>query len=349
MTFSNKKMIENKIIKKYKIKNGKKKGEKIYLFIELIIKICIIMMASPQCLKLYFFFNKYHYCNNCVKNIKHLSAKCHKCPNEFLFRKLYIESEENTLNEIIKHNKSISRYGDGEFLIIFKRGISFQNYFQELAKRLLEILNSHDKNLLVGIYYPYKAKDLKPYIPGHISYWKAFTNGVKFHFFQIIKQDKKFYSAGISRFYFKFKDKSISKRLLSKFRQIWGGRDVLIIEGEISKLGVGNDLFNNTNSIKRIICPEKNSFRVYNKILKTALNFEQNNLILISLGPTATVLAYDLSKLGYQALDIGHIDREYELMIKKEKRWIFKGEKKPDVSGKEMIKYKNQIKYKILK
>lgn len=30
---------------------------------------------------------------------------------------------------------------------------------------------------------------------------------------------------------------------------------------------------------------------------------------------TATVLAYDLAKNGYQAIDIGHIDIEYEWML----------------------------------
>lgn len=30
------------------------------------------------------------------------------------------------------------------------------------------------------------------------------------------------------------------------------------------------------------------------------------------MGPTATVLAYDLACRGYQALDIGHLDLEYE-------------------------------------
>ena len=35
-------------------------------------------------------------------------------------------------------------------------------------------------------------------------------------------------------------------------------------------------------------------------------------LFLIALGPTATVLAYDLFKAGYQAIDIGHVDVEYE-------------------------------------
>jgi len=30
------------------------------------------------------------------------------------------------------------------------------------------------------------------------------------------------------------------------------------------------------------------------------------------LGPTTTVLAYDLYKNGYQAIDIGHVDLEHE-------------------------------------
>lgn len=35
-------------------------------------------------------------------------------------------------------------------------------------------------------------------------------------------------------------------------------------------------------------------------------------LILLMLGPTAKVLGFQLSREGYQAIDIGHIDSEYE-------------------------------------
>lgn len=47
---------------------------------------------------------------------------------------------------------------------------------------------------------------------------------------------------------------------------------------------------------------------------------------------TATVLAYDLHKLGYQAIDLGHIDLEYE--------WFKMG-----ASKKEIItgKYTNEV------
>ena len=52
------------------------------------------------------------------------------------------------------------------------------------------------------------------------------------------------------------------------------------------------------------------------------MHFKNNVLILIALGPTATALAYDLHKLNYQTIDLGHVDIEYELYLRKAKRMI---------------------------
>ena len=102
----------------------------------------------------------------------------------------------------------------------------------------------------------------------------------------------------------------------------FGKKDVLIIEGEKTRVGIGNDLLNNCKSIRRIICPVTNAFSVYDKILESTLKFDKNILILIALGPTATVLAYDLYKHNYRAIDIGHIDIEYELFLRKAKHTL---------------------------
>ena len=51
---------------------------------------------------------------------------------------------------------------------------------------------------------------------------------------------------------------------------------------------------------------------LYDKIMEEAFKVEKDVLFLLALGPTATVMAYDLCKAGYQAIDIGHIDVEYE-------------------------------------
>ena len=41
----------------------------------------------------------------------------------------------------------------------------------------------------------------------------------------------------------------------------------------------------------------------------------KDSLILLALGPTATAMAYELAKAGYWAVDIGHVDIEYEWML----------------------------------
>ena len=144
--------------------------------------------------------NKYNYCLDCIKNINNLTEQCFKCPLEFLYRKLIIESDENTINEILYHNKSIARYGDGEYIIIEGGGISFQKYDKILAKRLKEILISNEKNLLVGIYFPFRKKELDLYRDFEANYWRALCNGHKFKMLKLINLNKRYYSAGITKF-----------------------------------------------------------------------------------------------------------------------------------------------------
>ena len=54
----------------------------------------------------------------------------------------------------------------------------------------------------------------------------------------------------------------------------------------------------------------------YNKILNESLKLDKNKLILLALGPTATVLAFYLYKEGYHVVDVGHIDIEYEWYLR---------------------------------
>ena len=91
----------------------------------------------------------------------------------------------------------------------------------------------------------------------------------------------------------------------------------MFIEGIHTGMGVGNDLFDNCRSIERILGPAENAIDKYQQIIEETCKQSKNKLILIALGPTATVLAYELNRLGYQAVDIGHIDLIYEGFIRK--------------------------------
>ena len=193
----------------------------------------------------------------------------------------------------------------------------FQIYNKPLKKKLIKILRSNEKNLLIGINIPYSNKSLEKYNIEAKNYYYNLMNKNKFKIFKLIKKNKEYYSSDITRFYIDFKDKTNIPNYIKKLKKIWDKKNVVIIEGEKSRLGVGNDLFNNMKSIQRIICPVKNAFIVIDKIKNEVINkIDKKKLVLLALGPTATVLAYDLYKLGYQVVDVGHIDIEYEWFLK---------------------------------
>jgi len=100
----------------------------------------------------------------------------------------------------------------------------------------------------------------------------------------------------------------------------------LIVEGEYTRSGVGNDLFANARSIQRIICPAEDAYDEVDEIEEAIRNEAQNKLILLMLGPTAKVIVNDLQDLNNQMLDVGHIDTEYE--------WFKMGAKYPVPIGK---------------
>jgi len=236
---------------------------------------------------------------------------------ENILTKYKIASPEETIEKIVSGNKSISRYGDGEFDFIYKKGMNYQKYDEKLAKRLEEVLKSNEKDLLIGIPNIVNIDYVNEYTGFAVEFWPKWLNEYKFKLLRILDRKKQYYSASITRFYLDYKDKSNKAEYVKKIKQIWDNKDVVIIEGTQSRLGVGNDLFDNMKSIQRIICPPENAFDKYEEILEEALKIDKDKLILLALGPAATVLAYDLYKAGYRAIDIGHIDIEYEWFLRK--------------------------------
>ena len=264
--------------------------------------------------KYYIFFKC---CLKYIQYYHYLDKKCLKCPREIIFNGLNILSSEQTLDEIISKNKSISRFGDGEFALILGKGIGFQKANKTLTKKLKEVLHNKRNRFLVGINIPYNKTYLDQYTYKSKQFFVNWVERERIGLFTLINLKRKYYSSFISRFYLEIEDKSIVPDYIKKLKQIWNQRDILIIEGEKSRLGIGNDLFNNSKSIKRIICPPENAFNAYDKIISQAKKFDKSFLILLALGPTSTVLAYDLFRLGYQAIDIGHVDIEYEWFLRK--------------------------------
>ena len=108
----------------------------------------------------------------------------------------------------------------------------------------------------------------------------------------------------------------------NKMKSLWSNKPVVIVEGAGTRLGIGNDLLDEALSVKRIVCPIKDAFSKYDEILKECLKMPKDSLFIMALGPTATVLAEDLTNNGYRALDIGHFDTAYEAFLRKASKFV---------------------------
>ena len=243
--------------------------------------------------------------------------------DRWLFSHVYpspqVLSLKDTLDRVYSSHCSISRFGDGEIKLISGKSLAFQPYTEELGNRLKEVLSSDLPGHLVCL--PDIFKDLSLFTPGAVGHWRKHLSEYRRIWSRSIDPAHCPYgNAFISRCFLMYEDKRISQECFSFFKKIWSGKDILLVEGKESRLGVGNDLFEGVSSIKRILAPNTNAFALYDQIVEKVKEYDPSSyLVLIALGPTATVLAYDLAKEGYQALDIGHLDIEYE--------WSFLGAK----------------------
>lgn len=236
-------------------------------------------------------------------------------------KSLKIMSMEESIRYIIKTKCSIARYGDGEFLIMGGYSNGFQKQDERLAERLRQILNEPLPNLLVCI--PSFIKDVRPFIQNSQLTGLGFNQVyLKSCVIPYVRTTNVYGEALITRFYMVWKNKSHVTKHVELLKKLWDGMDLLIVEGEGSRLGVGNDLFEKAKTINRILCPQENAFDKYDEILNEIKKHSCSRLVILALGMTATVLAYDLAKDGIQALDMGHVDVEYEWFKMKAKNKV---------------------------
>lgn len=220
-----------------------------------------------------------------------------------------VMSMDDTIDYIIKNQCSVSRYGDGELKIASGEDIRFQKYNQKLSE-LLKMILKEERKILVCISDIFN----NPTWMNNRAYeytWRIVAKNRK-KWTSMLNVNHTYGNAFISRPYMDWKEKANSKYWFQKLKMIWNNQDIVFIEGNKSRLGYQNDLFDNAKSIKRILCPSRNAFEKYSDILDEAKKQPKSVLFLLALGPTATVLAWDLAMCGYWAIDIGHIDVEYE-------------------------------------
>lgn len=248
-------------------------------------------------------------------------------------KEIEVMSAVDTVKFIIDNKCSVARFGDGELNMILRLlygydsslESGFQNFSESLGQRLNEVLSSvkNQKNCLVclpGCMFGTGTGYLRDYAA---EFWESYSVKKFEKIFALLDTDYVYGDTNFSRFYLSHRDKSHTREYINFVSDIWAGRNILIVEGQKTRLGMGNDLFAKAKSVRRILCPPTDAWGAYDRILssvrsevKPLSEDEEDTLVICALGMTATVLAYDLSQMGYQAIDLGHIDIEYEWMLR---------------------------------
>lgn len=213
-----------------------------------------------------------------------------------------VVSPEETVKRIAA-GASWVRLNDGEYnLLIGLHKRAYQELNDKLIERLWEILKSDHDKILVGISVLPGFDDLR-------SLWKKFIVRKGNRTLKIFEPEKTYYSGLISRLIWTKGEEF--ERNIALIKSIWEGRKVLFVVGKGSRFFFSEELFDNIETHEFLYAPAKNAFEHYDSILADVRQYDKDWLIISSLGPTATVLAYDLALEGYQALDFGQIPNVY--------------------------------------
>ncbi len=261
----------------------------------------------------------------------------------------YTDSE--VFEQLTFDKKSLSRFGDGEIAWIYKEANGYfgQENSEELSNALKNVLLNPSDNLIIGVpdffgemisYSRTRKLNREVHLAKYYDKWRV-----------LLSDNTKYADALITRVY-NGREGIDFNSIFNKWKKVWEGRDVIIVEGTETRFGVGNDLLSNANSVRRVICPAENAFSVYSKIKRAVFNIKDADLFLIALGPTASVLAADLAQRKYQAIDIGHLDIEYEWFLANAKgktpvigKYVNEagGSATIELDSKILAKYENEI------
>ena len=198
-------------------------------------------------------------------------------------------SRKESIDIIVRDNASVARYGDGEYKLCRNKHLRFQRNSRELAARLREILYCDVPNFYAAV------------APLAIVTEQSVWRDIFVHNYQIVVK------LGSQPRLNAFIRTVNCENDINQMRHIWQNRKVaLITNNEVRQMVVDCDLFANASQLDFISAPSAEAFGECQSILEQAKQRPSDTLFLLSLGPTATVLAYELHLCGYQAVDIGH-------------------------------------------
>lgn len=203
-----------------------------------------------------------------------------------------VVDEFETLRLVVDEEKSIARFGDGEFNLVMGGNCISQKNVPNITMELKNVLRSKDPNLLVGI------PRLDERSPKNVNWRKLCMRYGKY----LVK--KTYYSAFITR-----PDSApwiATDEYYAKVEDLWRDQDVTAVYGSVRSLFIGHKGMMSARSVIRVDTPYDNAYVDIHRIMAD-VERAKNKRVLLMCGPTATCLAARLSLKGFHAVDLGHL------------------------------------------
>lgn len=226
-----------------------------------------------------------------------------------------IKTVDESIDNVLKHHYSVARFGDGEFQLMFGNSIPFQKHSKKLQQRMIEVFNSNVSNLQIAIvramwFDKSNLSDINK------NFWRRYGPSFRRQILPYIDMKKTYYAAEMTLAYTYFKDYDIDT-YFEKIRKIWNKKDIVIVCGKSVFDNIENNIFDNAKSIDFVYTKPTDAFDEYDNLLSKIKKQNKNKIIIAICGPTAKILVYDLTKIGYWALDMGHVAKSYDWYKKK--------------------------------
>ncbi|GAA0188020.1 GT-D fold domain-containing glycosyltransferase [Glutamicibacter creatinolyticus] len=214
-----------------------------------------------------------------------------------------------TLHHLAETGKSFSRFGDGEFRLMFRPefDLRFQKNSAALAADLREVLSTPSEHTMLGL--PHIFYDV---------HWSTVLAELWHELDATIPEGVVFGDAHVSRppvFTIN------GQEGIDAWRAVWEGKNVAVVAGKGSRFDLIDPLFDNIASVQRIDSLPTNAYsdlgRVSEEVEKSGAD-----VVLVALGPAGTILSNRLATSSRQVLDIGHLTASY--------RAVYEGASQPE-------------------
>ena len=211
-----------------------------------------------------------------------------------------------TLEHVRRNRLSLARLGDGELALALSADarIAYQQGSVALQTDLRRLLSGEG----------YDGVPLLVAIPGlAVSYYRAYWAKYWPLVRPLLSESVLYGDISVSREAL-FRSNAEAGR--NAWRAIWQDQPVCFVTGKGSRFEALPTFFDNTASQQTIFSLPAQAYddlpRLFDAITTT---IDRKTIVLISLGPAATILAARLASAGYWAIDIGHISNAYRTVV----------------------------------